>query len=33
MLKNEKLEQKGQTKREEAGFGGQGGYGGSESNY
>lgn len=32
MLNNEKIEQKGQAKREEAGFGGSG-YGGSETNY
>lgn len=33
LLNNEKLEAKGEAKREEAGSGGQGGYGGSESNY
>lgn len=42
MLKNEKLEQKGSEKREQAGFGssdqyanqgGQGDYGGDQSNY
>lgn len=33
LLNNDKLEAKGQAKREEAGSDGQGGYGGSESNF